>query len=198
MPVVQVGETFGRLTVAENTRTGPYAACLCRCECGTEKVIRRDCLTDGVTKSYGCLQRDSMSRRQRRHGMSASPTWRVWRSMRQRCEDSNCKGFAGYGGRGIRVCERWQVFENFIDDMGEAPKGMQLERIDNDGNYEPSNCKWATRKEQARNRRSTKFVEYRGERMCVSELADKVGMSRGTLACRLKRGVPVEQAVRNT
>lgn len=136
---------------------------LCRCQCGNEKVVLRRSLVTGNTKSCGCL-RDSQNRRANvKHlhtrNRKATKTYTVWRNMVHRCGNPNRPGYENYGGRGITVCSRWKGehgFENFLADMGEKPEGLSLDRIDNDGNYEPSNCRWATWKQQNTNKRIRK------------------------------------------
>ena len=159
---------FGGWTVIRpvfpDTRRQTYF--LCRCICGTEKEIRRSHLTDGTSQSCGCLVRELISKTERvRHGHTRrrgnndqnhrkTPTYVTWESMRVRCKDlSNMR----YGGRGITVCERWNSFANFLADMGEKPAPhYQIDRIDNDGNYEPGNCRWVTPQENLLNRNLAK------------------------------------------
>lgn len=121
--------------------------------------------------------------------------YNLWKAMRMRCLSPKVKAYDSYGGRGIRICERWDSFENFVADMGPRPEGMTLERKDNDGNYEPANCVWASRTNQANNRRSNRIVEYAGERLTLAELSRKFGIPYGRLYMRLSRGVSIEQAV---
>lgn len=137
-----------------------------------------------------------MSIRSRKHGMSQHPLWSVWRGMKERCLDENNKRFSDYGGRGIKICQRWlDSFQAFVEDMGDRPAGHQLDRIDNDGNYEPGNCKWSTRSEQMLNRRNNHILEYRGERLTVSQWSEKLGMTFTALATRIRRGWTVEEAI---
>lgn len=118
--------------------------------------------------------------------------------MRQRCSNPKATGYCNYGGRGIKVCERWMSFKNFITDMGEPPEGMSLERIDNDGNYEPNNCKWGTRPDQARNRRSNKLLMYKGQILCAKDWSKKLGLSYSTLQWRLNSGWSIADALTST
>lgn len=176
------GEVYGRLTVlreVERSNAGSRMW-LCLCTCGVETVVHSGALTQGHTKSCGCLKYES---RNKRHGMSYSPVWFAWWGMLQRCSCTTASNYKDYGGRGITVCKRWQVFENFRDDM--LPtwfSGGTLEREDNEGNYSPQNCKWATKKEQARNRRTTNWVEVFGERLSFAEAVEKYGVVKYGIA----------------
>lgn len=149
------GQRFGRWTVlsrAEDYRRG-IPQWSCRCDCGKAGVVRANILKAGESKSCGCLNREM--KRNYSHGLSQTRTYEAWKHMIQRCTNPHAKHFSYYGGRGITVCERWlSSFENFLADMGERPPGLTLDRYpDNDGNYEPDNCRWATWTQQAANRR---------------------------------------------
>lgn len=124
----------------------------------------------------------------KKHGMCYTPTWSSWRSMRKRCLDPNTNVYKNYGGRGINICDRWSVFANFLQDMGERPEGTTLDRIDNNGNYCPENCRWATLTEQCRNRRNNAWVTLNGETLCVTEWAELLGVKVSTLKERIRRG----------
>lgn len=186
--VFYTGQKFGRLTVLEDKLNG-FAHCVC--ECGEDRDFRKIDLRKGVSRSCGCWSAD----RSRKHGMDGTPTYNCWVHMLDRCRNPNNRMFPHYGARGISVCDRWHDFRNFLADMGEKPEGLSLDRIDNDGNYEPSNCRWASFKQQLRNRRVTVKATYQGKLMAISEIAEITGIDRKLLAARIKRGIPVEVAL---
>ena len=193
-----IGKKYGRLKVLRLMGKSKDRHLLweAECECGKIRVVLGRSLRRGITRSCGCLQRETASRKATKHGMAGIPMYIVWRGMLGRCLNTNDKAYKDYGGRGIRVCKRWLKFENFFQDMGKRPEGMTLDREDNNGNYEPGNCRWATQKEQCRNTRRNKFVEYKGEKKTISEWAEQIGMSSTTLWKRLDRGWSVERALK--
>lgn len=162
---------FGRLEVLRFTRKVSKSSrqlVLCQCDCGTEREFRWDHLLSGNSTSCGCKTDEARARsdNRRTHGMTGSPEYNIWVAMIQRCENAGNTHFSHYGGRGIKVCVRWRrSFEAFYADMGPRPSGMSIDRIDNNGDYEPSNCRWATREQQARNKSTTKLSEAKVARI---------------------------------
>lgn len=152
------GKTFGKLVVVAFAGvSGRHAHWLCQCDCGEQRLVTTRLLNAGYAKSCKTCGAVILAKTQiqKVHGQTDTPTWRSWTSMIKRCRYPSYKNFKYWGGRGISVCERWQKFENFMKDMGERPTGKSLDRYPNkDGNYEPGNCRWATPKEQAANRRT--------------------------------------------
>lgn len=158
------GRVFERLTVVErcHLRNG-RPRWVCRCICRTLKSVAACELKAGKTKSCGCLNAESRRTKAVRHGFNRTATYVCWSNMLARCGNANRPDFKNYGGRGIAVCERWLEFQNFLADMGEKPRGLSIDRIDNDGNYEPDNCRWATPSEQRRNQRSKSEIRAAAE-----------------------------------
>ena len=157
------GKRFGRLTVLEEVGKNNQGGVtwLCQCDCkseGSKIVVCGGDLSRGNTKSCGCYKREKVKRDNIKHGQASrknsTPEYRAWAHMMERCYNPKEAGYHNYGGRGIKVCERWHDFENFYEDMGKKPEGLTLERINTNGNYEPENCKWATWEEQRQNQRA--------------------------------------------
>ncbi len=190
-----VGKKFGRLTVlrfVDKNQWGNYRW-LCRCGCGKEKIILGYNLIRGSTKSCGCLHT--------KHGNAKNndktKTYRSWQNMIQRCINPEHKYYKHYGGRGIKVCKRWLKFPNFLKDMDEHPgKGYSIDRINNNGNYCKSNCRWATRKEQARNKRNNHLETYNGKTQCLIEWSEEYNINYKTLCSRIfKYGWSIKKAL---
>lgn len=181
-----VGMQFGRLVVLERL---PGLRALCRCDCGTVKEVARSNLASGHTQSCGCLHREAMAKRLNAHGKVKTREYISWASMLWRCRNPASAAYAGYGGRGIKVCDRWRrSFTAFLEDMGERPgPGCSIDRIDNDGDYTPDNCRWATAKEQARNRRPTFWITIQGEKKSLAEWCEVYGRPYHRVWCRIRR-----------
>jgi len=193
-----LGQVFGRLTVisrAENDKRG-NAAWHCRCSCGAERRVLAQSLRVGATQSCGCLNKEIVSRNGITHGRSGSLDYKSWHAMIQRCTNPKHWKWPRYGGRGISVCERWLKFENFLEDMGERPVGLTIDRIDNDGNYEPGNCRWATQLTQGSNRGNNRRFQIDGNDLTLSQAARKYGISLVTIRSRLRAGWPAEEAIK--
>lgn len=193
------GHRFERLTVIESAGSfNRKLFWLCRCDCGTRAVVKAVRLRSGHTKSCGCLQVERAAERGRAnvtHGKARSRTYRIWRALKNRCENPKNPAYKYYGGRGIAVCERWKFFPNFLADMGEPEDGLSIDRIDSNGPYEPANCRWATATEQSRNTRWNRNITFQDRTLCVSEWAGIFGVTSQIIFSRLKRGWPVDRAL---
>lgn len=186
------GKRFGRLQVIsreESSSTGK-SRWRCLCDCGAETIAHGADLANGHSTTCGCGQRDATKRVLTTHGSTETAEYRIWCLMKGRCLNPRDRRFTRYGGRGITVCERWRSdFAAFLSDMGPRPTPRHsIDRIDNNGNYEPSNCRWATPKEQARNTRRTRYVEIGGVVGRLAQVADDLGIPYGTMKQRARRG----------
>jgi hypothetical protein len=193
-----VGQRFGRLTVVKFAELRGQARWLCDCDCGNQTTVTGGSLRSGNTMSCGCLHRESVSKRNiasSTHGMFGTPEYRSWSAMMTRCTNPSHAAYQRYGGRGISVCDDWKTFERFYGDMGPRPPGCSIERIDNNMGYEPANCRWATRVEQQRNKRSNRIISHDGRSLPVSEWAEIVGLTQYTIHARLGRGWTTEDAL---
>jgi len=194
-----IGKRFGRLIVIEDApskrdRQGDIRRrSICKCDCGQVLETLNSSLRFGGTQSCGCLQKEMSMKSAVHHGHATdsgqSTTYRSWTHMIERCTNVNSLCWKYYGGRGIKVCARWANFENFLADMGERPSSKSLDRYPNkNGNYEPENCRWATRQEQSRNMRSNRIATVNGITGCISELCELLGVSRDLVFSRIHKG----------
>lgn len=194
------GREFYRLTAIHREYRGREAWWNCLCKCGQTKWIRQSHLVQSMVRSCGCMRyvwvAEKLRTRYIKHGLSKTRMYNTWKAMKDRCLNPDHKIYRHYGGRGIKVCERWMSsFENFLSDMGYKPTRCVLDRIDNDGDYEPGNCRWSTPKESATNRRTTHWIMVDGVKMSMSEAARVRGMRPGTLSERLRKGIPDQVAL---
>lgn len=202
-----VGYVFGRLTVVGRATvpSKPWQRWLCHCECGNEVATATGALTDGLTQSCGCLHRDRMLENppHLKHGHTVgrnfSVEYKAWQSMLHRVRGDDPRHKIRYVDRGIKACDRWlgsEGFENFLADMGPKPSPKHtLDRINNDGGYEPGNCRWATWAVQRRNRGGCRLVTYDGKTQTVTDWAEQIGIKPATLYARLNSGWPVKETL---
>jgi len=185
------------IRLAPKTKRSDEVMWVCACDCGNTCSVRSKALRNGVTRSCGCLHKELLSRSRKTHGMSETKLCQVWSGIKKRCINPRQKAYADYGGRGIRVCDRWiDSFDNFLLDMGLPPGDKHtIDRIDNDGDYEPSNCRWATRSEQARNKRNSIRITLYGKTLSISDWADETGLTRSAITQRISNGWSVEDAL---
>ncbi len=197
------GKKFGRLVVIEfvgrNKRR--QSKWLCLCDCGQKSIIFGYHLKDDSTKSCGCLRKEVVSKRMITHGNDKkgkrTKAYRSWSQIIQRCTNFSHPRYKDYGGREIEVCKRWLKFENFLEDMGQSlGDGYSIERKDNNGDYCKENCKWATSKQQNRNKRNNRLETFHGETKCISDLSEKYNIPYKTLWSRLYMyGWSIEKAL---
>ena len=204
-----VPETFGRLTtigpkfMLPDNKDRDRSYQVCQCACGALGTYKTADMTAGSTSSCGCLRSDNSRTMLLKHGEGVARTseWRSWRKMRERCNDPSHEAYARYGGRGIKVCDKWNDpdtgYAAFLTDMGrKQSEDLTVDRYPNrDGNYEPGNCRWATRAEQARNRRSSKYITVFGETRLLVEWCETYGVGYKCVHNRLRNGWPVEKAL---
>jgi hypothetical protein len=184
-----IGQRFGRLLVVarvESDKNG-NSRWLCKCDCGNESTPLGQSLRSGATTSCGCAAIEKASAAAK-HGASGTREYKAWHAMVQRCTNPKHHKWHRYGGRGITVCARWLSYEAFLEDMGPRPPGMTIDRRENDGHYEPGNCRWATPMQQANNREITTFVNVGGEVMSTTEASSRLGPNRSTVGRRIRDG----------
>lgn len=181
IPAELLGQRFGMLTVVGDASQGQrYQMARCLCDCGRVTVIRKSRLFERAGKQMAC---GCLRGRHTKHADSNSKLYRVWDSMVRRCHNPNHRAFPSYGGRGVTVCQEWRDYRGFMtwaQDSG-YQEGLTIDRIDNDGSYEPSNCRWATRKEQQNNRRCCVYIEHDGRRLTVTQWSELLGIPRHTV-----------------
>ena len=178
-----INSRFHRLLVVEELEPIQYARTFvrryrCLCDCGTEIIAQRPNLKRGATKSCGCWKKETAGQHVVKHHMSNSPEHRIWVGIRKRCTNPKDTGFHLYGGRGVKICDRWDDFKNFYEDLGPRPSPQHsIDRINVNGNYEPGNCRWATPLEQGHNTRTARHVTYIGKEYTIRKFAATIGHS---------------------
>lgn len=180
---ISIGKRFGRLLVISKACSNRWGESfmMCQCSCGNKKSISLSKIRRGETKSCGCLSRELTSERLTKHGKTHSSIFNIWISMKARCLNKGNHAYKNYGKRGIKICKRWMEFKNFYKDMGDKPCNLSLDRINNNGNYSPKNCRWATRKEQSNNCRTNNKLSLNGKIRNVTEWASILNISPFTL-----------------
>ncbi|MBQ5900599.1 MAG: hypothetical protein IIW86_01930 [Clostridia bacterium] len=185
------GQKFGRLTVLERaanhiSKSGSVRSqWLCKCECGKEIIVAGTNLTSGHTLSCGCIRAEKQFKK---HGLRHTKIYNVWNTIKQRCNNPNVNCYERYGGRGIKICDEWLDFMAFYNwaITNDYKEGLSIDRINNNGNYEPSNCQWVNAKSQANNRRSSRYITYNNETHTVAEWSRITGIKSSTLFERIK------------
>jgi hypothetical protein len=192
----KIGDKYHKLTILELVpRTKErYAHLICQCECGKIKSIESQSVRSGNTRSCGCIG-TGIEKVRLTHGMSNTPLHGIWKAMRRRCNNPNDSHYQNYGGRGIKVCERWDDFMKFLQDMGPRPKGLTLERRDSNSNYEPANCYWATPLSQANNTRRTIRITHNGVSLTIRGWADATGVAHKLIYKRYMAGWPIHEVL---
>lgn len=198
-PIDLTGNRYGRLTVIKkvpsNTKKTKW---LCVCDCGESRIVQGGNLVSGNTTSCGCIQKERVREIRQTHGITRTKLHRAWSHIKTRCLNPNCKDWADYGGRGIKVCDEWRdSFEAFRDwalTHGYRDD-LTIDRIDVNGNYEPSNCRWATAKAQGNNKRNNRIIEINGEAHTLTEWADIKGINPQSIRSRIARGWKPDRAV---
>ena len=185
------GQKFGRLTVIERTENkGKQTMWKCLCDCGNYTIINGYSLRNGISKSCGCLSGELAKQRKQTHNHHGERMYNIWKNMKQRCFNTNNKNYNSYGGRGITVCVEWKNdFQAFYDwsMLNGYTDELTIDRIDNDGNYKPSNCRWTNAKIQSNNRRNNHLITYDGKAQTIAQWADELNMSYSALYSKLKR-----------
>ncbi len=201
MKIIDISNTrFGRLIALKINieKSHRRAHWNCICDCGNTLTVNGTQLRSGHTKSCGCLSRDNLIKAATRHGHARrgkiTSEYNIWQKAKKRVINPKTQHYNHYGGRGIKMCKRWlDSFQNFLSDMGYRPSTEHsIDRINNDGDYEPSNCRWATKLQQSLNTRRNVRIEYLGKNMTVSEWSKHFGMCRDTITDRLRRNIPIE------
>lgn len=203
-----INQKYGKLFVVQKSNFSKKNNIMwdCLCDCGNKTKVSTANLNSGRVRSCGCLKSEKLSKRNITHNQRHSHLYEVWKSMKQRCYNPKLKSYKNYGGRGIKICEPWyNDFQAFYDwayangystkEQQNETKKLTIDRIDNNGNYTPDNCRWVTRKQQASNLRTTKLVTIKGETKCVADWCREYNIHRSTYDTRIRKGMPPEEAL---
>lgn len=182
-----IGQRFGTRVCVGQQKTKTHTEVKLLCDCGKEVTC-----SPSYARKHGCRSCAKKHHGHRPAGNS-SPEYNTWRKMKYRCLDPKCQAYARYGGSGITICDRWMVFENFLEDMGPRPDGCTLDRVDSTKGYGKDNCRWATWTQQNRNKRSSRIIEYKGISRCISEWAELTGLTHNAISYRIRKGWPLEK-----
>lgn len=193
---------FGRLSVIGFSHRKKYKGStaiywFCRCDCGNERTVGSGQLLNGKTKSCGCLRRETTGNSFRKHGLHGHRLYAIWKGIRARCNNPKSQAWRHYGGRGIKLCSRWNNFENFAKDLEPSfREGLSLDRFpDKDGDYCPSNVRWATSSQQNTNSNHCRILTFNGKALCISQWSKECGISAASISRRLKDGWPIKDAI---
>lgn len=194
------GRRFGKLTVLnELTLINGKLYWHCQCDCGNKWDVNGEYLRNGQSNSCGCIRAETMGNTARTHGLSKRSEYKIWSKIKDRCYNVNSDNYRHYGGRGIKVCARWlESFENFLSDMGDRPSmNHSVDRFpDKNGDYDPSNCRWATQKQQTRNQKNNVSIQHDGHTLTIIEWAEKLNIRYSMLRWKLKSGMPFPEIVK--
>ena len=197
--IIKAGDKFNKLTAIKFSHKGKgyRKYWLFKCDCGNEKVIYVNNVKSGHAKSCGCSLKENCGRTIT-HGMARTKSYSSWEAMKNRCLNKNNSAYKNYGGRGIKICPEWlgkDGIKNFYEDMGERPENKFLDRINNNGNYEPTNCKWSTMKEQQNNRSNNHLITFKGKTQNIKQWSEELGIKYSIIHGRLRYGWSIERAL---
>jgi hypothetical protein len=192
-----IGRKYGSIEVMaySHKSTSGSHYWLCKCACGNEKLVQKSNLESGRTKSCGCEKGERISQRRLTHGLTRTRVHTIWTDMKQRCLNPNAPDYPRYGGRGIKLCQAWHSFDYFYEDMGEPPEGTTLNRINNDGDYEPGNCEWAAAEIQQNNRRTSRRILHMGFDWTLAQWSRYSGTPARIISWRIEHGWSVKAAI---